>query len=465
MQETMKTLYFLSKEPVELLIPKESNADNAAPFVRLSGSIPGYLYMLQENVSNEQFYVYSITTDEYFIPTLAEAPNKHLTEELRVNFAFTPDYLYTIKVKEQSTPIMENFNGQMSLLPQWDIEIIEDKKLTEDTRVVLVNKSKGAGPYKNQMRGKNRFERKKHSQIAKTVKQYNKIDMNKVFKEDILEVSIPVIGETDSYTVNIRLEGVVKEIAKNIKNNQNKLEYKTIVQSLTKIFNSGNVWVKCSCPDYKYRFAHWNIVNRVSVDDTSKDPGPGKGIANPNDDKGRGCKHVLLCLANGDWVMKVSSVINNYIHYAEEKLQKPFLKLIFPKLYGVPYDEAVENNLLPDDFELDSSESIIDAINDWGKNRGKMKKGSNINPVYANKLSAEQKKKSANEVKPEEPKNKSKSPEKQKEATTPMEKEKASEAEKTKPEQTSKPVEDKANVTGKTPNKPDNEDKTDKEKK
>jgi len=130
MQETMKTLYFLSKEPVELLIPKESNADNAAPFVRLSGSIPGYLYMLQENVSNEQFYVYSITTDEYFIPTLAEAPNKHLTEELRVNFAFTPDYLYTIKVKEQSTPIMENFNGQMSLLPQWDIEIIEDKKLT-----------------------------------------------------------------------------------------------------------------------------------------------------------------------------------------------------------------------------------------------------------------------------------------------------------------------------------------------
>ena len=434
MQKIMKTLYFLSKKPIELLVPAESRADDVTPFVRLSSSISGYLYMLNEDLTNQQFHVYSITTNEYFEPTIIEAPNKQLTEELRVNFAFSPDYLYTIKVKGKKGQIMETFNGQISLIPQWEIEILEDKKLTEDTRIVLVNKSKSMGPYKNQMRGKNRFERKKHSQIAKTVKQYNKIDMNKVFKEDILEVSIPVIGETDTYTVNIRLENVVKEIAKNIKNNKNKLEYKTIVQSVTKIFNSGNVWVKCSCPDYKYRFAHWNIVNRVSVDDTSKDPGPGKGIANPHDDKGRGCKHVLLCLANGDWVMKVSSVINNYIHYAEEKLQKPFLKLIFPKLYGVPYDEAVENDLLPEDFELDSSESIIDAINDWGKNRGKIQKGSNINPVYADKLSKEQAKKAAAKEPSEKPENKPQDSKKPKEATKPAEEEKAPAEPKTAPE-------------------------------
>ena len=210
------------------------------------------------------------------------------------------------------------------MVPKWDFRIV-DTKLQEDSRSLLVSKSRTAGPYKNQMRGKNRFERKKHSQIAKTVKQYNKIDMNRLFKEDILEIAIPVTGETDSYTVHIRMDGVIAEVARNIKNNKNKLEFRTIVQSLTKVFNSANIFVKCSCPDYKYRFAHWNIVNRVSVDDTSKDPGPGKGIRNPKDDKGRGCKHVLLCLANGDWIMKVASVINNYIHYAEEKLQKPFL--------------------------------------------------------------------------------------------------------------------------------------------
>jgi hypothetical protein len=197
------------------------------------------------------------------------------------------------------------------------------------------------------------------------------------------------------------MEGVVKEIARNIKNNSNKLEFKTVVQSLTKVFNTANIFVKCSCPDYKYRFAHWNIVNRVSVDDSSKDPGPGKGIRNPNDQLGRGCKHVLLCLANGDWIMKVASVINNYVHYAEEKLQKAFLKLIFPKLYGIPYDEATDNDLLPEEFELDSSTSIIDAINEYGKNRGKYKPGTNKNPVTGTGGKQKQSAKTGKENEPE----------------------------------------------------------------
>jgi hypothetical protein len=261
------------------------------------------------------------------------------------------------------------------------IQIKKADLLLEDTRTMLVSKSRSVGQYQDQSRGKNRFERKKYSQVAKTVKQYNTIDMNKLFKEDILEVSIPVVGEHDSYTVSVKMEGVIKEIAANIKNNKNQLEYRTVVQAITKVFNSSNIWVKCTCKDYKYRFAHWNIVNNVSVDDSASDPGPGRGIVNPKDDKGRGCKHVLLVLANGDWLMKVASVINNYIHYAEEKLQKPFLKLIFPKLYGYPAEEMVEQGLVDSEEYLDSTAGLIDAINEYGKNRGKYRAGTNKNPV------------------------------------------------------------------------------------
>jgi hypothetical protein len=80
--------------------------------------------------------------------------------------------------------------------------------------------------------------------------------MNNLFKKDLLQVTIPVVGETSSYNVTIKMDGVVAEIAKNIKNNQNKLEYRTIIQALTKVFNSANIYVKCDCPDYKYTFAH-----------------------------------------------------------------------------------------------------------------------------------------------------------------------------------------------------------------
>lgn len=266
-------------------------------------------------------------------------------------------------------------------------------RLTEANRTSLIAQSKNAGAYKNQERGVNRFQRKKYSRIANAVKSYNEINMNLLFKQDILQVNIPVVGENDEYVVTIKLEGVVAEIQKNIKNNNNKLEYRTIIQALTKVFNTTDVYVKCTCADFKYRFAHHLIINNVSVDDSSKDPGPGKGIANPNDDKGRGCKHILLVLANGAWMMKVGSVIQNYCHFLSEKKPEAFLKLVFPKLYGVPADEAAENNIVADNEDLESGKDLIDIINEWAKNRGKFKKGSNINPVYADKLTAEQDKK------------------------------------------------------------------------
>jgi hypothetical protein len=128
--------------------------------------------------------------------------------------------------------------------------------LTEATRSQLIAQSKNMGKYKDQSRGATREARKKYSKIANTVKQYNQIDMNNLFKKDLLQVTIPVVGETSSYNVTIKMDGVVAEIAKNIKNNSNKLEYRTIIQALTKVFNSANIYVKCDCPDYKYTFAH-----------------------------------------------------------------------------------------------------------------------------------------------------------------------------------------------------------------
>jgi hypothetical protein len=81
--------------------------------------------------------------------------------------------------------------------------------------------------------------------------------------------------------------------------------------------------------------------------------------------------------------MKVASVINNYIHYAEAtpSLQKAFLKVIFPKLYGIAAEEMVEKDLIDTEEYLDSSKGLIDAINDYGRNRGKYKAGTNKNPI------------------------------------------------------------------------------------
>lgn len=259
--------------------------------------------------------------------------------------------------------------------------LLELLRLNEATRTQLVAQSRSVGAYKDQSRGKNRFDRKRYSKVVNSVKAFNSIDMNKVFKQDLLQVDIPIVGETDEYTVTIKLEGVIAEIQKNIKNNNNKFEFRTIIQALTKVFNTTDVYVKCTCPDFKYRFAHWNIIKNVSVDDSSQDPGPGKGIANPNDDKGRGCKHILVCLSNGDWMLKVASVLNNYCHYLSEKKPEVFLKLVFPKLYGVPADEAEQNGIVEDNEDLETGKDLINIVNDWARTRGRFQKGSNKNPT------------------------------------------------------------------------------------
>ena len=106
-------------------------------------------------------------------------------------------------------------------------------------------------------------------------------------------------------------------------------------------------------------------------------------------------------MANGSWMMKVASVIQNYCHFLSEKKPEAFLKLVFPKLYGVPADEAADNDIVADNEDLETGKDLIDIINDWAKNRGKFKKGSNINPVYADKLSADQAKKKEAEEAPE----------------------------------------------------------------
>lgn len=252
--------------------------------------------------------------------------------------------------------------------------------LIEDTRNQLISKSKNADLYKSaSTRGKNRFERRVYSKIANQVKSYNEIDMGKLFKSDLLEVTIPVIGETDTYSVTLSFDGVMAEIARNIKNNQNRFEYRTVLQALTKVFNTSNIRVKCSCPDFKYRFQHQLIINNNAVDGTDKDPGPGKtGMANT---QGKGCKHILAVLNNLSWIMQVTSVIKNYITYMDEHQHALFLKVMFPKLYGIPADAAIENNLVPEETNLESDTKLIDTINAWSRDRGKFKPGSNKNPV------------------------------------------------------------------------------------
>lgn len=250
------------------------------------------------------------------------------------------------------------------------------KNLVEDKRTELINKSKSADNYakNNQAKGKNRYERRLHSKVQKSVKELNSIDMNKLFGEGILDVNLKVKGETDDYTVSLSFSNFLNDLHDQINKGTGKLELRFIIRALLTAFNHADVYVHCTCPDFKYRFAYWLTINDIDYI-KGEQPSNGKKIANPNDAKGRGCKHILLVLANSSWLTRLASVIYNYVNYMEKHYQQMYADIIYPAIYEREFEEPVQMDMFSTN-ELSTDKDAIDISNKWARTKTQFKPGN-----------------------------------------------------------------------------------------
>lgn len=256
-----------------------------------------------------------------------------------------------------------------------------EKYLHEATRKELLRKSRKARGYTSKIGS--RWTAKDNSSIANTVKDYNNIDMDKFWKKDDLIFIVKTEGETDTYNVTLDFTNILPRIREGVKNNKNLFEKKILYDALVSALNSSDVKISCTCGDFIYRMAYQASKHgyKAGAQETRS-----SDVTNPNDDLGAGCKHVLYVLNNAKWIRNIASVINNYVNYAKDHMEHLYSQYIFPKIYGMSYDKAVQMTI--DDYEdgevknkLNSSPELINLSNALGKDRGKIKKGSNKNPV------------------------------------------------------------------------------------
>ena len=248
--------------------------------------------------------------------------------------------------------------------------------LLEDKRSELLSQSKAGANYVpwNQHFGKNRYKRRLKSKIAPSIKHFNNMDMNKFFKTDILDVSVDVKGETNIYMVRLSFGGTLDEIHNELKrSNAEKVDRKMILRALTRAFNHDDVYINCTCPDFRYRFKYWATKKNILIGDPELRPAK---ITNPNNDKGPGCKHVALCLSDASWLIKIASVIYNYMNYMEKHEERLFQRYIFPAVYGRPYDEYQMSIWDYDEEEMASDEADIQASNEYARTKNQFKKGN-----------------------------------------------------------------------------------------
>ena len=261
--------------------------------------------------------------------------------------------------------------------------MINNKLLTEDSRADLIRRGKAGDNYKDQSKGRNRYERRTRSRVSSSVRNYNKIDMNKLFKDNILDVGVEVNGETDTYTVRLLWSGFLSSLKIYMKDqDESALTFRTISRALTDSFNHNDVYIHCSCPDWQYRMDYWAHTNNISSVENPDDPlDRPADITNPDDTKGPGCKHTLLVLNNLSWLVKVASVIMNYIKYMKQHYERLYADIIYPAIFEREFEEPVQLDILDkvagtDDDKLADSEDDIDTANKWAKTKSQFKVGN-----------------------------------------------------------------------------------------
>ena len=243
--------------------------------------------------------------------------------------------------------------------------------LLEKSRNELVTQSKRG---KKELDGYTRYEKRLRSKVSSSNKTYNRIDMNNLFKNGILNVEVDVKGETDDYIVKISYNGFLDELNNELRRNNNQLDLRIIIRSLIIAFNKNDVYVKCTCPDWKFRFHYWATLKKYNEGEPQFMP---TDETNPNNELGAGCKHVLLVLGNTSWVIKVASVIMNYIKYIEKSRVNIYQKIIYPTIYNKKYEEPTQTTMFDDEEkELDTSSDIIDKSNIYAKEKTQFKPGN-----------------------------------------------------------------------------------------
>lgn len=240
--------------------------------------------------------------------------------------------------------------------------------LLEKTRNQLVSDSRNA---KKERDGKNRYQKRVKSRISSSVREYQSLNLDKFFKNNILDVNIKVHGETDDYIVTISFGGILDAI-KRYTEDTNQVELRDIVRALVQAFNKDDVYIHCTCADWNYRMSYFATKKGINSGAPELRP---SNETNPHDDLGDGCKHVMLVLANTSWLIKVASVINNYINFMEKNQKRLYAQYIYPAIYGKKYEEPVQLDIFNDD-ELATDEETINKSNTYARTKTQFKPGN-----------------------------------------------------------------------------------------
>ena len=160
--------------------------------------------------------------------------------------------------------------------------------LNEVTRWDIIRRSQRESPP--------RFDKKKFYKA----KDFNNVDFNELFENNNFTWS----SRVGDYIVTLSFEGAFEILRWKVSswsgvNRWKKINHKILVECLSEALDRRDLFIDCSCPDFKYRFSYWATKAKCKYG-VQQNVAP--TVRNVKNNKGYCCKHVLAVLYGKRWV-------------------------------------------------------------------------------------------------------------------------------------------------------------------
>lgn len=133
------------------------------------------------------------------------------------------------------------------------------------------------------------------------------IDFERILSNDMLVVNERV----GDYVCTVAYSGIIHKLVDVIrKQPRPNVTLQSVIRAVTQSIDDTDVFVDCTCADFKYRYAYW--ATKYGYKYGTPETRPAK-VTNPNDKIGAMCKHLTALLANKRWLVKVASLVNDFI--------------------------------------------------------------------------------------------------------------------------------------------------------
>lgn len=213
-------------------------------------------------------------------------------------------------------------------------KLVENNLLLEKTRQELLKKQKRETPERVI-----RAQKYSVSQIT--------IDSD-AFMHDWLVIKTNISGNNKTYEDIIAFKGVMTDLISSIKNSSTHVvNSKSIIKSIHKSLDTQDIYIDCTCPDFKYRYAYFATQDKFKWGKLQNSNG--KQIRNPNNDIGCMCKHLYALLRSNKFLDAISDKIMRIIMANLDILVRRFnIDILEFRVNNAAYDKMLRMNITRD---------------------------------------------------------------------------------------------------------------------